>query len=265
MGSGPPLVKAANWLSHLDYDWQSPVWRHWLVELSRRFRCSGTTSEDAACRTGGARFSFDAWIEDLEVVVDAAGFERFPLLGISQGAPVAVAYAVRHPEWVSHLVLIGGFVKGWRKRAQTSDDVELAEARVEMARLAWGRRDSTYRQIFVAEFLPEATQEEWKVFDELQQRSTSAENAWRLLNEFADIDVVDLAAKVTVPTLILCARREPAKMFEQSRLLASLIPDSRLDPLDSGNHLLPEYDPAWRQFLTEVDTFLVPGQAPVSR
>jgi pimeloyl-ACP methyl ester carboxylesterase len=109
------------------------------------------------------------------------------------------------------------------------------------------------------------TQEEWKVFDELQQRSTSAENAWRLLNEFADIDVVDLAAKVTVPTLILCARREPAKMFEQSRLLASLIPDSRLVPLDSGNHLLPEYDPAWRQFLTEVDTFLVPGQAPVSR
>jgi len=262
MGSGPPLVKAANWLSHLDYDWQSPVWRHWLVELSRRFTL--LRYDERGCGLSDwevPRFSFEAWIEDLEVVVDAAGFERFPLLGISQGAPVAVAYAVRHPERVSQLVLLGGFARGWRKRAQTSEDLELAEARVEMARLAWGRHDSTYRQIFVAELLPEATQEDWKVFDELQRRSTSAENAWRFLNEFADIDVVDLAARVTAPTLILCSRREPANMFEQSRLLASLIPGSRLVPLDSGNHLLPEYDPAWQQFLTEVDAFL----APVSR
>jgi pimeloyl-ACP methyl ester carboxylesterase len=262
MGSGPPLVKAANWLSHLDYDWQSAVWRHWLVELSRRFTL--LRYDERGCGLSDwevPRFSFDAWIEDLEVVVDAAGFDRFPLLGISQGAPVAVAYAVRHPERVSHLVLLGGFATGWRKRARTSEDLELAEARVEMARLAWGRPDSTYRQMFVAEFLPEATQEEWQVFDELQRRSTSAENAWRFLNEFADIDVIDLAPRVAAPTLIMCARREPANMFEQSRLLASLIPGSRLIPLDSANHLLPEYDPAWRQFLTEVDAFL----APVSR
>jgi pimeloyl-ACP methyl ester carboxylesterase len=112
--------------------------------------------------------------------------------------------------------------------------------------------------MFVAEFLPEATQEEWQVFDELQRRSTSAENAWRFLNEFADIDVIDLAPRVAAPTLIMCARREPANMFEQSRLLASLIPGSRLIPLDSANHLLPEYDPAWRQFLTELDAFLPP-------
>jgi pimeloyl-ACP methyl ester carboxylesterase len=259
MGSGPPLVKAANWLSHLDYDWQSAVWRHWLVELSRRFTL--LRYDERGCGLSDwevPRFSFDAWIEDLEVVVDAAGFDRFPLLGISQGAPVAVAYAVRHPERVSHLVLLGGFATGWRKRAQTSEDLELAEARVEMARLAWGRPDSTYRQMFVAEFLPEATQEEWQVFDELQRRSTSAENAWRFLNEFADIDVIDLAPRVAAPTLIMCARREPANMFEQSRLLASLIPGSRLIPLDSANHLLPEYDPAWRQFLTELDAFLPP-------
>jgi pimeloyl-ACP methyl ester carboxylesterase len=259
MGSGPPLVKAANWLSHLDYDWQSAVWRHWLVELSRRFTL--LRYDERGCGLSDwevPRFSFDAWIEDLEVVVDAAGFDRFPLLGISQGAPVAVAYAVRHPERVSHLVLLGGFATGWRKRARTSEDLELAEARVEMARLAWGRPDSTYRQMFVAEFLPEATQEEWQVFDELQRRSTSAENAWRFLNEFADIDVIDLAPRVAAPTLIMCARREPANMFEQSRLLASLIPGSRLIPLDSANHLLPEYDPAWRQFLTELDAFLPP-------
>jgi pimeloyl-ACP methyl ester carboxylesterase len=131
-----------------------------------------------------------------------------------------------------------------------------------MARLAWGRSDATYRQIFVARFLPEATQDEWKIFDELQRQSTSPENAWRFLNEFADIDVVDLAPKVRVPSLILSARREPDNMFEQSRMLASLIPNGRLVPLDSANHLLPEYDPAWRQFLAELDAFLPPGPAP---
>ncbi|HEX6196097.1 MAG TPA: alpha/beta fold hydrolase [Gemmatimonadaceae bacterium] len=257
MGSGPPLVKAANWLSHLDYDWQSPVWRHWLVELSQRFTL--LRYDERGCGLSEwnvSRFSFDDWIDDLEAVVDAAGFERFPLLGISQGAAVAIAYAVRHPERVTHLLLLGGFVKGRRKRARTNEELELVETRIDLARLAWGRPDPTYRQIFVARFLPEATQEEWKVFDELQRRSTSPENAWRFLNEFADIDVADLASKVATPTLIMCARREPDNMFEQSRLLASLIPGSRLVPLDSANHLLPEHDPGWRHFLAEIDAFL---------
>ena len=258
-GAGPPLVKAANWLSHLDYDWESPVWRHWLAELSRRFLL--VRYDERGCGLSDwdiAPFSFDDWVEDVETVADAAGLDRFPLLGISQGGPVAIAYAVRHPERVTHLVLLGSFAQGRRKRARTSAELELAEAHVEIVRLGWGRPDPTYRQIFIARFLPEATQEQWRSFDELQRRSTSPDNAWRFVDTFANIDVTDLAPKLTVPTLIMCARREPDNRFEQSRLLAALIPNSRLVPLDSSNHLLPERDPAWKHFLTEIDRFL-PG------
>jgi len=256
-GAGPPLVKAANWLSHLAYDWESPVWRHWLTELSCRFRL--VRYDERGCGLSDwdiARFSFDDWVDDLEAVVDAAGLDRFPLLGISQGGPVAIAYAVRHPERVTHLVLLGSFAQGRRKSARTPDELALAEAHIEIVRLGWGRPDPTYRQIFVARFLPEATQEQWRSFDELQQRSTSPDNAWRFVGEFADIDVTNLASKLTVPTLIMCSRREPGNRFEQSRLLAALIPNSRLVPLDSSNHLLPERDPAWKHFLAEIDRFL---------
>jgi pimeloyl-ACP methyl ester carboxylesterase len=258
-GAGPPLVKAANWLSHLDYDWESPVWRHWLAELSRRFRL--IRYDERGCGLSDwdiGRFSFEDWVDDLEAVVDAAGLDRFPLLGISQGGPVAIAYAVRHPKRVTHLVLLGSFAQGRRKSARTPDELALAEAHVEIVRLGWGRPDPTYRQIFVARFLPEATQEQWRSFDELQRRSTSPDNAWRFVDEFASIDVTDLAPRLTVPTLIMCSRREPGNRFEQSRLLAALIPKSRLVPLDSSNHLLPERDSAWKHFLTEIDRFL-PG------
>jgi len=256
-GAGPPLVKAANWLSHLAYDWESPVWRHWLAELSRRF--SLVRYDERGCGLSDwdvGRFSLDDWVDDLETVVDAAGLDRFPLLGISQGGPVAIAYAVRHPERVTHLVLLGSFAQGRRKSARTPDELALAEARVEIVRLGWWRPDPTYRQIFVSRFLPEATQEQWRSFDELQQRSTSPDNAWRFVDAFANIDVTNLAPKLTVPTLIMCSRREPDNRFEQSRLLAALIPKSRLVPLDSSNHLLPERDPAWRHFLAEIDRFL---------
>ncbi len=154
-------------------------------------------------------------------------------------------------------MLLGSYAQGRRKRARTSD--ELAKARIDVVRLGWGRPDPTYRQIFVARFLPEATQEQWRSFDELQRRSTSPENAWRFVDEFANIDVTDLAPKLTVPTLIMCSRREPDNAFEQSRLLAALIPDSYLVPLDSSNHLLPERDPAWKHFLAEIDAFLFGG------
>ena len=256
-GAGPPLVKAANWLSHLGYDWESPVWRHWLAELSRRFRL--VRYDERGCGLSdwdSGRFSFEDWVDDLETVVDAAGLDRFPLLGISQGGPVAIAYAVRHPERVTHLVLHSSFAQGWRKSARTPDELALADARVQMVRLGWGRPDPTYRQMFVARFLPEATQEQWRSFDELQRRSTSPDNAWRFVDAFASIDVTDLAPKLTVPTLIMGSRREPENRFEQSRLLAALIPNSRLVPLDSANHLLPERDPAWKHFLAEIDRFL---------
>ena len=258
-GAGPPLVKAANWLSHLAYDWESPVWRHWLAELSRRFRL--VRYDERGCGLSDwdvGRFSFDDWVDDLEAVVDAAGLDRFPLLGISQGGPVAIAYAVRHPDRVTHLVLLGSYAQGRRKSARAPEELALADARVEIVRLGWGRPDPAYRQIFVSRFLPEGTQEQWRSFDELQRRSTSADNAWRFVDEFANIDVTSLAPKLTVPTLIMCSRREPNNRFAQSRLLAALIRNSRLVPLDSSNHLLPEHDPAWQHFLAEIDRFL-PG------
>lgn len=234
------------------------MWRHWLTELSNRFRL--VRYDERGCGLSDwdiGRFSFDDWVDDLEAVVDAAGLERFSLLGISQGGPVAIAYAVRHPERVSRLVLLGAYAQGRRKRARTSDELELAEARIDMVRLGWGRPDPTYRQIFVARFLPDATQEQWRSFDELQRRSTSPENAWRFVDEFGNIDVTGIAPRLTVPTLIMCSRREPDNNFEQSRLLAALIPGSRLVPLDSSNHLLPERDPAWKHFLAEIDAFLL--------
>jgi pimeloyl-ACP methyl ester carboxylesterase/DNA-binding winged helix-turn-helix (wHTH) protein len=263
MGAGPPLVKAANWLSHLDYDRETVVWRHWLSELSSRYRL--VRYDERGCGLSDwdiPEFTFDAWVRDLEAIVDAVGLERFPLLGISQGGPVAVAYAVRNPERVSHLVLLGSFAQGRRRRARTAEEVELAEAFVGMSRLAWGRPDPHYRQMFVSRFLPEATPEELRAMDQLQRRSTSAENAWRFLRTFADIDITDLAPRVSAPTLIACARREPDNRFEESRRLATLIPGSRLLPLDSCNHLLPARDPAWPHFLTALVDFLaVDGRA----
>jgi class 3 adenylate cyclase/pimeloyl-ACP methyl ester carboxylesterase len=257
LGDGPPLVKAANWLSHLDYDWTTSVWQHWLTELSSRYRLLRYDERGCGLSDWDVEdLSFDAWVRDLETVVDAAGFERFPLLGISQGGPVAIVYAVRHPERVSRLVLMGAFAQGRRKRAKTPDELALADARIEILRVGWGQPDPQYRQIFVSRFLPDGTQEEWHEFDELQRKSASAENAWRFQREFSEIDVVDDARRVSVPTLIACGRYEADHNFEESRRLASLIPGSVLLPLDTANHLLPERDPAWPVFLGALESFL---------
>jgi pimeloyl-ACP methyl ester carboxylesterase/DNA-binding winged helix-turn-helix (wHTH) protein len=257
IGQGPPLVKAAHWLSHLVHDRESRVWRHWLAELSARY--TYVRYDERGCGLSDwdvEDFSIDAWVRDLETVVDAAGLDRFPLLGLSQGGPVAITYAVRHPERVSHLVLLGSFAQGRRARATTPEELALVDARIELVRVGWGRPEPHYRQMFTSRFLPNGSQEEWREFDDLQRLSTSAENAWRYLSAFGDLDVVEEAQRVTVPTLVACGRDEPEDHFEQSRLLAALIPDSRLLPLDTANHLLPEYDPAWPVFLEEMERFL---------
>jgi DNA-binding winged helix-turn-helix (wHTH) protein/pimeloyl-ACP methyl ester carboxylesterase len=257
MGEGPPLVKVANWLTHLDFDRETTVWRHWLAALSSKHRLLRYDERGCGLSDWAVEdFSFEAWVRDLETVVDAAGLDRFPLLGISQGGAVAIAYAVRNPERVTRIVLLGAFAQGRRRRAATDEGRALADARVEIVRVGWGRPDPQYRQIFVSRFLPEGTQEEWREFDELQRRSTSPENAWRFQQVFSDIDVVEEAGRVRVPTLIACARREPEDVFEQSRRLAALIPNGRLLPLDSPNHLLPDRDPAWPVFRAEMERFL---------
>lgn len=256
-GSGSQLVKAANWLTHVDYDWHSPVWRHWLVELSGRHqlirydeRGCGLSDRDVPDHT------FEAWISDLETVVDAVGLERFPLLGISQGGPVAIAYAARHPERVSHLVIYGSYAQGRLARATSQGDVALHRLQVDLAQNGWGIDDPAFRQVFTAQFMPEGTRELWDAFNELQRQTTSAENAARVLDVTGRIDVLDVAPLVQAPTLVLHARDDHRPPFEQGRLLASLIPNSRFVALDSSNHILLADEPAWPVFRAEVDAFL---------
>jgi DNA-binding SARP family transcriptional activator/pimeloyl-ACP methyl ester carboxylesterase len=256
-GSGPPLVKAANWLTHIDYDWHSPVWRHWLVELSGRHqlirydeRGCGLSDRDVPDHT------LEAWISDLASVVDAAGLDRFPLLGISQGGPVAMAYAARHPERVSHLVIYGSYAQGRIARASSEADVRMHQLQVDLARNGWGIDDPAFRQVFTAQFMPEGSRDLWDAFNELQRQTTSPENAARVLEITGGIDVVDVAPLVRAPTLVLHARDDRRPPFEQGRLLASLIPDSRFVALDSSNHILLGDEPAWPLFMAEVEAFL---------
>jgi pimeloyl-ACP methyl ester carboxylesterase/DNA-binding winged helix-turn-helix (wHTH) protein len=257
VGSGPPLVRSAHWITHLDYDWQSPVWRHWLVGLAREHtlvrydeRGCGLSDHDVT------DFTLDARVGDLETVVDDLGLERFPLLGVSQGGAVAVAYAARHPERVSHLVLFGAYVEGRARRASTDEQRREAALQVEMVRLGWGREDAAFRRFFTASFIPDAPPELWESFAELLRRTSSAENAARLLESWAEIDVTDDARRVRAPTLVLHARDELRVPMEQARRLASLIPGARIVPLPSRNHLLRADEPAWDEFLAELHAFL---------
>jgi pimeloyl-ACP methyl ester carboxylesterase len=256
-GTGPPLVKAANWLTHIDHDWHSAVWHHWLVDLSRRHqlirydeRGCGLSDWDIKPPT------FESWVKDLETVVDAAGLDRFPLLGISQGGSVAVAYAARHPERVSKLVLYGIYAQGRLVRATTEEQRREHRLQVELVRLGWGRDEPAFRQVFTSQFMPEGSRELWDDFNELQRRTTSAENAAAVVDLTGSVDVVEEAKRVQAPTLVLHARHDHRPPFAQGRLMASLIPDSRFVALESSNHILLADEPAWPVFLREVDTFL---------
>jgi DNA-binding SARP family transcriptional activator/pimeloyl-ACP methyl ester carboxylesterase len=256
-GSGPPLVKAANWLTHVDHDWHSPVWRHWMLELSRRHRLIRYDERGCGLSDWDIKPStFDSWIQDLEAVVDAAGLDRFPLLGISQGGPVAVAYAARHPERVTKLVLYGTYVQGRLVRAMNDDHRREHHLQVELARVGWGRDDPAFRQVFTSQFMPQGSRELWDQFNELQRTTTSAENAAQVLDITGYIDVTEEARQVQAPTLVLHARDDKRPPFSQGRLMASLIPGSRFVALESCNHILLADEPAWPVFLGEVESFL---------
>lgn len=258
-GTGPPLVKAANWLTHLDYDWASPVWAHWWRALSARHllvrydeRGCGLSEWDVP----DASYSLSAWVADLEAVVDALGLERFDLLGISQGGAVAVEYAARHPQRVRRLVLYGAYAQGRGVRGGSPTALRLHELQAELALVGWGQDSPTFRQVFTSQFIPGGSKELWNDFNELQRRSTTPENAARLLRVTTLIDVTDAARRVKAPTLVLHARDDQRPPFAQGQLLGDLIPGARFVALEGSNHILLEDEPAWPVFLTEVESFL---------
>jgi pimeloyl-ACP methyl ester carboxylesterase len=256
-GVGPPLVKAANWLTHIRYDWESAVWGHWLRELSAHHRL--VHYDERGCGLSDwdiADMSFEGWVRDLEAVIDAVGLVRMPLLGISQGGAVAATYAARHPDRVSHLVLYGSFPLGRRKRARNEDDLREADVMLQLLRSGWGRDESPFGRMFAAQFMPEGSLEQWAAFVELQRRTTSAENAFALMSVSADIDVTEAAPLVQAPTLIIHASGDQVVPREQGELFAALVPGARFVALDSDNHVLLADEPAWPHFLTEIESFL---------
>jgi pimeloyl-ACP methyl ester carboxylesterase/DNA-binding CsgD family transcriptional regulator len=265
VGKGPPLVKASNWLSHVEYDWRSPVWNSFLEQLARRRTV--IRYDERGCGLSDwnvADLSFESWVRDLEAVADAIGLRRFPLLGISQGGAIAVAYAVRHPERVSHLILYGAYARGRLNRDPTPIQRIETDTLLNLIRVGWGRENAAFRQVFTSRFIPDASLEQLRWFNELQRASSSPENAARLFAVLANIDVRDLAPKVACPTLVLHSREDASVPYEEGRLFAALIPDARFVTLESRNHLLLEGQPALRQFMTEVDGFLGTAVEPAA-
>ncbi|MBX3063812.1 MAG: alpha/beta fold hydrolase [Anaerolineae bacterium] len=256
-GTGPPLVKIGTFMSHLEYDWESPIWRHLLEELNHAHtlirydeRGNGLSDWDVE------NLSFEAWVQDLETVVDAAGLQQFTLFANSQGGPVAISYAVRHPERVKRLILFGSYARGWLHRDLTAEQREEEQLIVNLMRIGWGRQNPAFRQVFAIQLRPDATTEELRAFDEQMRISTSAENAARLESEMHRTDVRDLAPLVKIPTLVIHARGDAGVPFEEGRLLASLIPNAQFVALESKNHLLTEHEPAWQKFVSALRNFL---------
>lgn len=249
LGSGPALIKAANWLSHLQYDIESPVWNHWIRFLARHFRF--TRYDERGC--GMTQWevpdvSLPRWIDDLEAVANVAEpNEKAVLLGISQGAATCIGYAVRHPERVSHLILYGGYATGWKHRGDP-DGLRRYEAIVELVRLEWGSDNAAFRQIFTSRFVPGANPEQLDWFNDLCKRTTTPAIAAHLMLARSEVDVRDLLDQVRVPTLVVHAVGDEVTPLKSSRELAAGIPGAEFVLLDSRNHVLLEQEPAWARF-----------------
>lgn len=251
VGSGVPLVKAANWLTHVEEDPRSPVWQHWLAGLGTRFaytrydaRGCGLSDRDL----GDSDLTDpDTWVHDLEAVADDVGADRFVLLGMSQGCVPALAYAVRHPERVAHLVLYGGYSRGMALRGEES--AAQSQTLLQLIRGGWGGSNPAFRTVFTLTFLPEATSEQMRWYDDLQRSCASVDNAARLESAFHHVDLSALAARVAVPTTVVHVRDDRATPHAEGRRLASLVPGAELVTLEGSNHVLTGDEPAWPEFL----------------
>ena len=259
MGTGLPLVKASNWLSHLEYDLESPIWQHWMRFLGGNYRLIRYDERGCGMTGGDPRgLTLPNWLADLEAVVDVAGIDGpFALMGISQGSAACLAYAVKYPERVSHLLLYGGYARGAYER----DDAEAARmyrAIIDIARGGWEDKNPVFREVFTSRFIPGATDAQMQWFNDLA-RTITAEAAGTLLEARANINVTALLPQVEAPTLVMHAREDGVVPLEEGRLLAARIPGARFVELDSRNHVLLENEPAWVRFCEETRQFLGGG------
>lgn len=255
-GTGPPLVKAANWLSHLEFDWQSPVWIHWYRFLTAHNRLLRYDPRGCGLSDWTAeRLVLEHQVADFAAIVDAAELERFPIIAQSQGAAIAVEYAVRNPARVSHLILVNGYAQGWARRGDPEKERQSA-ALVEVIRTGWGQDNPAFRRLFASLFIPDANEEQACWFADLMQRTTRPEVAARILESFGDIDVTARLREVRARTLVLHSRDDARIPFEQGRLLAAGIPGARFIALESRNHIFLENEPAWPRVREVIAEFL---------
>jgi len=264
-GAGPPLVKASHWLTHLQYEWESPLWWHWLQFFMAHFRL--VRYDERGCGMSD-RDVGDVHHErssaDLEAIVAAAEPQRpITLLGISHGAAAAIQYAVRHPERVERLLIYGAFVRGVM-HSDNEPAKRRFQAMLELLRAGWGRDNETFRQLFTTVFIPTASPEQLAWFNGLCLKATSGDNAVRVLEIRSRLDVTHLLPQVRVPTLVLHATGDSIAPLSQARMIAAAIPGAEFVELDSRNHILLESEPAWQQFREAVTRFcgLAPDAAP---
>src|SRR5258708_4417302 len=258
-GNGPPLVRAPHWFTHLEHDWSNPAVRPWVEDLSKRYsflrfdpRGTGLSDREVP------EISLEAQVRDLESVVDAAGFERFALLGLSQGAAYAIAYTARHPERVSHLSICGGFARGWPKRGPPPERMDQMETMVKLIEFGWGSDDPSFRQVFTTQFMPDAGLDAIHAFSDLMPLTASAKTAAMIFKSNSMMDVQADAREIRCPTLVLHGRGEIRIPYEEGRIIAGLIPGSRFITLETRNHLMMQNEPAWQDFLAAVTAFYPP-------
>jgi pimeloyl-ACP methyl ester carboxylesterase/DNA-binding winged helix-turn-helix (wHTH) protein len=266
VGSGYPLVKAANWLNHLDFEWESPIWKHWIEQLTQYHRLIRYDERGNGLSDWDVRdMSPELWVRDLETVVDSASVDRFALLGISQGGAVAISYAVRHPERVSHLILHGAYSRGWKNRAESEEFEDERRALLTLVRLNWGKNLPGFSEIIAKRFVPENTSvEHQRWWDDLQRMSTSPGNAARIMEVCDEINVRNLLPSISVPTIVFQCDRDQIVPSEEGRMLAAEIPNARFVPLSSANHILLADEPAWKIFVRELGAFLGWRDVPIN-
>ena len=262
-GKGFPLVRAAHWLTNIERDWRTPVWRPWFDALGARYHFHRYDSRGCGLSDREAtQASLDVLVADLEAVVDAAKLDRFALLGISQGGAVSMAYAVRHPDRVSHLVLLGAFARGPLRRNPTPEELESIQAQMKLMEVGWGQDNPAFLQLFTNQIFPNATPEQVQSFNELQRMSCTPRHAAELVSSFSDIDASPYLASITCPTLVLHTRGDICAPFEEGLFIASSIKGARLVPLETRSHVPTPGEPSFQRVIEEIEAFIgVPAEA----